>query len=230
MERVGFFLIYVVRLFRFRSAYLVAGLCLLGLGVANYAAARATRPVELDGTESSYFEITYNGGYTHSELQLNGDLTTYTLDKRDFRPPLPDHVYNNGKMQIWIDQGSTTIIAVTLYDETDQNPTKHTTAQYDNPQSALPGEHAAGIVLSGIGVIALVVFAVWPGIARRRAAQQSASTTFAGVGLSRDRQWYWDGVQWRTVSPDGRLRWDGAQWRPLGDPATAIGAPPPPEN
>jgi hypothetical protein len=199
-------------MFRYRPPYLIAGFCLLVLGFANYVAARPAQPVEIDGTESTYFEITSNGSYAHNELQLTGDPATYTLSRSDFHPPLPDYVYKNGKIQIWVDEGSTTIIAITLFDENDQNPRKYTTARYDDPSSTLPGEHDAGIVLGGLGVIALIVFAAWPLVARRRA--ESALSTFAQAGLSED----------------GRYRWDGARWRALGDPDAASGVPPPPES
>ena len=84
-------------------------------------------PVEIDGVERSYVEVTKNGNYDHNELKLVGNTTTYTLNKGAFHPTLPDSVWKNGKMQIWVDQDSTAIIAITLYDEQDQNPIKYTT-------------------------------------------------------------------------------------------------------
>lgn len=34
--------------------------------------------------------------------------------------------------------------------------------------------------------------------------------------LSADSQFWWDGHEWRQVSPDGRHYWDGSSWQPTG--------------
>ena len=120
-------MLYLLRLLRFKWTYLAVGLVSLGLGLVAYVGARPTHPVEIDGVESSYVEVTKNGNYDHNELKLVGNTTTYTLNKGAFHPTLPDSVWKNGKMQIWVDQDSTAIIAITLYDEQDQNPIKYTT-------------------------------------------------------------------------------------------------------
>jgi hypothetical protein len=225
-------------LLRFKWTYLIAGLILLGSGLVLYFGAHPSQPVEIDGTESSYVEVTTNNNYDRNELKLAGDSNTYTLDKTSFHPTLPDSVYKAGKMQIWIDQGTTTIIAITLYDANDENPTKYTTTRYDNPRSELSDTQGSGIVASVIGIALVAVFGIWFAVGRRRATVRPAVGAIAGVptftgggiGLSADGKWYWDGAQWRNVSPDGRYRWDGAQWRELGGVGPAVGAPPPPAS
>jgi hypothetical protein len=44
----------------------------------------------------------------------------------------------------------------------------------------------------------------------------------AGVQISPDGNWWWDGQQWlSTLSPDGRMRWNGQQWLPIAATAPA---------
>ena len=224
-------------LLRFKWTYLIAGVIVLGSGLIIYLTAHPSQPVEIDGTESSYVEVTTNNSYTRNELVLANDTTTYELDKNTFHPTLPDSVYKDGKVQIWVDEGSTTIIAITLYDGNDENPTKYTTTHYDNPQSELSDTQGSGIFAAVLGIALIAVFGIWFATGRRRTSSQpsGASTggvtvpfTGGGIGLSPDGKWYWDGGQWRNVSPDGRYRWDGAQWRELGGVGPAVGAPPPP--
>src|SRR5207237_6320874 len=112
----------------------------------------------------------------HNELNLQGDSNTYTLDKSSFHPTLPDEVYKGGKMQIWIDEGTTTIIAITLYDENDLNPTKYTTAVYDNPATETSTSQGAGIFLVVLGAIILVVF----GLSFVLGSRRPAGLTVAG--------------------------------------------------
>ena len=232
-------MLYLLGFFRFKWTYLVAGILFLAVGTGTYATAHPTQPVEIDGTESSYVEVTKNNSYDHNELQVTGDNTTYTLDKGVFHPTLPDQVWKGGKMRIWIDQGSTTIVAIMLYDEQDTNPIKYTTTHYDNPHSGLTDAQGGGLALGAIGLAGIGVFALWIALTRRRGGAQPAAgfpmvapmpVSSTSVGLSPNGKWFWDGVQWREVSPDGRYRWDGARWRELGPMGPAVGAPPPPPS
>jgi hypothetical protein len=230
---------WLLALLRFKWTYLIVGVIVLGSGLVAYFTAHPTQPVEIDGTESTYVEVTRKDVYSRNELTLVNDSKIYTLNKNSFHPTLPDSVYKDGKMQIWVDRGSTTIIAITLYDADDANPIKYTTTHYDDPESELSDTQGSGIVGAVVGVGLLAVFGIWFVVAQRRSAVQPAAHVIGGValpvggggiGLSADRKWYWDGVQWRNVSPDGRYRWDGAQWRELGGAGPAVGAPPPPNS
>jgi len=230
-------MVRLLGLLGFKWTYLGAGALLLGLGIIAYMGAHPSRPVEIDGTESSYAEITTNDVYTRNELKIVGDDTTYSLDKNSFHPTLPDELYKHGKVKIWIDQGSARIIAITLYDENDENPTKYTTALYDNPQSELSDTQGAGIGASVLGIALIAIFGIWLTVERSRAiaspaarmtAGMSAPVTGVSVGLSADGKWYWDGAAWFPVSDDGRYRWDGAVWQEMGTVYSAKGAPPPP--
>jgi hypothetical protein len=234
----------LVGLLRFKWTYLVVGLIIGGIGVFTYFSAHPSKPVEVAGTEASYVEVTKNNSYDRNELTLAGDSNTYTLDKTTFHPALPDKVYKGGMMQIWIDQGTTNIIAITLYDANDQNPTKYTTDVYDKPSSETSNSQSAGLGLGAVGAVLVAIFALWFVLGgRRRAAQlpaaasgmpmavtipQSAAMPGSSPGVSADGKWYWDNAQWRQVSDDGRYRWDGAKWVEMGTAYSAKGAPPPP--
>lgn len=232
----------LVLLLRSRWTWLVLGIVLIAVGAFIYVGAHPAAPVEVDGTISSYKEYTTNGSYDHNELQMAGNSNTYTLDKTSFHPTMPDEVYKDGKVSVWVDSGSTDVLAITLYDENDENPTKYTTNHYDNPASQRSDGQSAGIVVGVLGAISIGIFGLAFVIRRgpRRMVMQPAgggqlpvqvtSTPAAAgtsIGLSPDGKWYWDGAQWRNASADGRYWWDGGNWQPVGGVATTAGAPPP---
>jgi len=227
----------ILGLLRFKWTYLVAGVVLIGIGVIAYASAHPSQPVEIDGTISDYVEHTTNGSYTNNTLQLTGDTITYDLDKNAFHPTLPEALFKDGKTSIWVDQGSTQIIAITLYDENDANPTKYTTTHYDNPQSERSDTQGGAITAAVIGVLLIGIFGAWFVVERRRKTLVPAGGAPIGIpapaagssaGVSPDGKWYWDLAEWRQVSEDGRYRWDGTQWQEMGTVYSAKGAPPPP--
>ena len=232
----------VAQLLRSRWIWLILGIVLVGVGAIVYTHAHPAAPVQIDGTITSYKEYTQNGAYDHNELQIAGDSNTYNLDKTSFHPTLPDEVYKDGKVSIWVDSGSNHILAITLYDENDENPVKYTTNHNDNPTSEQSENQIAGIVVAVVGALCLGVFGL--AFVIRRGPRPMAMQTAGGgplpvqvtatpgvsgtsVGLSPDGKWYWDGGQWRSVSADGHYWWDGASWQPVGGVATAAGAAPP---
>jgi len=238
----------LVGLLRFKWTYLVVGVVLAGLGIGVYATAHPAAPVEVSGTISDYEEFTRNNAYDRNELKITGDSNTYTLDKTTFHPTLPDELLKDGKVDIWVDSGSTTVIAIQLYDENDANPIKYTTDHYDNPVSERSDGQTAGLTLGVIGAICVAIFGLWFFLGNR--SRRPAAPVMAGglpgqlpmqvpatpaapgtsAGLSSDGKWYWDGSQWQKVSDDGRWRWDGTQWLDVGIAYSAKGAPPPPAS
>jgi len=225
----------VLGLLGVKWTYLVGGVLLIGFGLVAYYGARPAEPVEIDGTISDYIETTSHGAYSGNTLQLAGDSTTYMLDKNTFHPTMPDGVWKDGKVQIWIDRGSTTIIGITLYDENDEHPIKYTTDHYDNPGSEVSDTQNSGIAGAVIGGALVAIFGAWFVVGQRRntqlpggAPRLPASVTGSSVGVSSDGKWYWDLAQWRPVSEDGHFRWDGTQWQEMGTVYSAKGAPAPP--
>jgi hypothetical protein len=231
----------LANLLRFKWTYLVAGVILAALGVGTYVSAHPAAPVEVSGTISDYEELTQNNNYDHNELSIAGDSNTYTLDKTSFHPALPDEFLKDGKVDIWVDSGSTTVIAIQLYDENDANPIKYTTGHYDNPVSERSDGQSFGLVLGAIGAIFVAIFGLWFFLGNRARPAATAMAGFPGQlpmqvpataatspGLSSDGKWYWDGSEWQEVSDDGHWRWDGTQWLDVGIAYSAKGAPPPP--
>ncbi len=237
-------MIGLANLLRFKWTYLVAGVILGAFGVGTYVTAHPAAPVEVSGTISDYREFTQNNVYDHNELSIAGDSNTYTLDKTGFHPALPEEFLKDGKVDIWVDSGSTTVIAIQLYDENDANPIKYTTDHYDNPSTERSDAQTGGLVLGAIGAIFVAIFGLWFFLGNRSRPAATAMAGFTGQlpmqvpttpaaaatspGLSSDGKWYWDGAQWQKVSDDGRWRWDGTQWLDIGIAYSAKGAPPPP--
>ena len=190
----------LIGLLRFKWTYLVVGAGLIVLGLVGYVSAHPAAPVRIDGTITSYVEYTRNGTYDRNELQIAGDSNTYTLDKTTFHPTLPDALYKDGKVSIWIDQGSTTVIAITLYDANDANPTRYTTPHFDNPTSERSDVQQSSIVAMVIGGIGVLVFGIWFVASRPQQAAVAAAapgaTPIAPGAVSPDGKFYWDGVRW----------------------------------
>ncbi len=230
----------LIGLLRFKWTYLIAGGVLLAIAIGTYVTAHPAAAVEISGKIADYTEYTRNGSYDRNEMKISGSDTAYTIDKNSFHPTLPDSVYRDGLVDMWVDNGSTTVIAIQLYDQNDANPTKYTTEHYDNPGSQRSDAQSFGIVLGVIGIILVGIFGLWFFLGGRRPAMQMAgggavmgapmpvSQAQSSAGLSADGKWYWDGTGWQHVSDDGRLRWDGTQWVELGTVYAAKGAPPPP--
>ena len=81
-------------------------------------------------------------------------------------------------------------------------------------------------VAAGVLVIALaIIVAVTLLLATRRRAPVAVPVSTAGIVMSPDGAYWWDGVRWRYASsdppptaprsPDGAYWWDGRTWRPI---------------
>jgi hypothetical protein len=169
-----------------RWGWVGLGALVLVIGGGIFFTAQPTQPVEIDGTIAHYREYTTNGSYDHNELILNQSSTSYTLDKNQFQPTLPDQFYGDGKVSIWVDQGTTTIVAIKLYDNQDQNPIMYTSDAYDHPSDAVTSSHAAGGVIGGIGAILLLVGLAWPLLpfGRKKAPVRQPAPVAAGPAPS----------------------------------------------
>jgi hypothetical protein len=158
-------------LLHIRWTYLIIGAIVIAAGVGVYATDHPATPVEVDGTIAGYTEYTQNGVYDRNQLKLANDSNTYTLDKTTFHPALPDSVYKDGKVSIWVENGTTTVIAMTLYDENDGNPVKYTTDQYTNPSPVHLGGQTLAIMVGVVAVLGLWLMLV---LARRPAVAPAA--------------------------------------------------------
>src|SRR5258708_23982293 len=125
------------------------------------------------------------------------------MDRKWVQSEVAGSVYGDGVVDMWVDNGSTTVIAIQLYDQNDANPTKYTTEHYDNPGSQRSDAQSFGIVLGVIGLILVGVFGLWFFLGGRRPAMQMAgggavmgapmpvSQAQSSAGLSADGKWYW---------------------------------------
>jgi hypothetical protein len=138
---------------------LALGVGLLLLGVQVYSAARVARPVEINGAVADFKEVDIEGGYAHNELWLAGDAHVYTFDRRQFHPDLPQRLYQDAPIRIWVDRGTTHVLALTVYDLLGVNGQTYTSAAYDDPASPVAQAQRQGIVasVSGVGIVVIVL-------------------------------------------------------------------------
>lgn len=170
---------------------MLLGVVLILAGAGIYASAHAVTPVRVDGRVADYKEILINGSYARNELTLADDPHTYVLDQRQFNPALPQRFYQNVRVTIWVDSGSTTVIAITLYDVMGLNPVTHTTGAYDNPAASVVATRAEGMASAGFGLAIMVLVPGWVFVSGRRrkraraAGQVAAETPVAALTVPR---------------------------------------------
>lgn len=156
-----------------RNVLVLYILGVIGLIVAGYfvATAHPAKPVEVDGTLQHFRVYTTNGSYDHSEIVLNEQPnTSYTFNKNDFTPAVPDSAYKDGKINLWVDQGTTHVLAFKLYDASDENPTLYANGYYTNPQKQATDEYATG---GGAAVVSLLLLGLGYFLQRRLTARQA---------------------------------------------------------
>lgn len=136
---------------------IVAGLCAIGLGGLTFATTHTAHPIELDGTIADYKEVTINGAYAYNELRLTGDDHTYTVDRGQLHPDLPDRLIKDGEARIWVDQGTTTVLAIALYDQLGLNPRTYSSSAYDNPTIAALSQQVLGGATAVVGLVMLLI-------------------------------------------------------------------------
>jgi hypothetical protein len=165
-----------------RLGWIVLSLPILAISAVMVVGSHRIQPVQIDGTISSYKEFTNSGTYERNELQIAGDSRTFTLDKHQFHPTLPDEVFRDGSVSVWVDQGNTQVLAIMLYDENDQNPTKYTTDTYNDPDTALRNSYVTGGVVGAVGLLVLAVGLAWPLFPWGRKKTAQSVPTHAGPG------------------------------------------------
>lgn len=133
------------------------GALMIALGGFLIVTAHAATSIEIEGSIADYREILIGGSYARNELRLADDNHTYTFDAPQFHPPLPERFLQYGKVQIWVTQGTTTVVAVTLYDQLGLNPTTYTTDVYDNPVRTMVEAQVGGAATSAVGLAMIVV-------------------------------------------------------------------------
>jgi hypothetical protein len=158
--------------------YILGAIGLIG-AIYFVATAHAAKPVEVDGTLQHFYIHTSNGSYSYTEVILNEQPnTSYTFNENDFTPKVPESAYKDGKVNLWVDQGTTHVLAITLYDENDQNPIKYASAYYTNPQQLATDNYRSGGIAAVVGLALLGLGYL---LQRRIAAQKAKRAVPANV-------------------------------------------------
>jgi hypothetical protein len=151
-------------LFGTRWGWLLLGVIGLAVGGYFFFATQQLTFEQTSGTIASYQEVTRNGLYDRNELRLTDHTEILTLHKNDFDPELPDQVFHDGKVIVWTNTGTgeKTVYAITLYDESDENPQQYTTKYYEHPDEYQHDNQTLGMVIGGAGMLALLNGLFWP--------------------------------------------------------------------
>jgi hypothetical protein len=138
---------------------LALGVSLMLLGTRVYTAAQVAHPVEITGAVADFKEVDIEGGYAYNELWLADDSHVYTFDRRQLHPDLPQRFFQDAPIQIWVDRGTTHVLALTLYDLLGLNAQTYTSPTYDDPTLPVTQAQRQGIItgVSGGGVIVVVL-------------------------------------------------------------------------
>jgi hypothetical protein len=159
---------------------------LVVVGATTYTSAHAVDSVEIDGHVANYTEILIGTSYAHNELRLTGDPHTYVLDSRQFHPSLPDRFGQDARISIWVDRGTTNVVALTLYDVMGLNPVTYTTPNYDDPTTTLRAAQTQGGAMAGAGLVLVLLVPIGLLIARlRRRGRAQEDSAIPGVAWRR---------------------------------------------
>jgi hypothetical protein len=171
-------------------------LCLLGaLGLMAggwfFVQAHPTVPVHVSGRIVDYERITSGATYLRNDLRLANDGHTYSVITTQFQPALPTQLFQNGRVVLWVDQGTPNVVAITLYDQNDANPVTSTTPAYDHPALAMQTNQQTAELISAVSIVLLLAALGWGmlllrGQRRPRpAAAPSGGVRFAQPGSRR---------------------------------------------
>lgn len=161
--------------------WIVVGLIAVGVGLPLYLSAHVVHPVEVDGTFDTIIDHAQYG-YQYSKITLVGNSTVYTFDKNALTPTWPDEFVQDSPVQLWVDQGTTNVVALTAEDPVHGQPIKYVTDEYLHPNQGLQGR-TTGLITGGAGLVvtlAAVVWAIVAGNRKRTAKEQRLAAVGAG--------------------------------------------------
>lgn len=157
------------------------GVVALAVGAFIFLGAQAVRPVQITGTIANYAEVSTSAGYDHNELRLTNNPNTYLVNRTTFQPSLPDKLYLDGKVVLWVNAGTENVIALTLYDQHDQHPTNYTTPDFQHPYQAKENTRLLAAGVGGGGLILILLGVVIPMILPgRKPARERTAAAYAG--------------------------------------------------
>ena len=166
-------------------------LCLLGaVGLMGggwfFIQSHPTVPIQTQGRIADYERITSGSTYVRNDLRLNGDAHTYVVNTTQFHPGLPTELYQNGRAILWVDQGTSNVVAITLYDQNDANPVKSTTAAYNHPDLAAQSNQQMALLVSGASIVFLLGALGWAFVLLRT-LQRRQPALASGARIARPR-------------------------------------------
>jgi hypothetical protein len=169
-----------------RWGWIALGAIVIIIGGVVFAGAHVIKPVEVDGQFNSISDYSSNGVYDHSEIKLNGSSTTYTFNKDAMQPAWPGTFVKDGKAVLWVDQGTTDVVAIQAYDQNDQNGVLYATNNFTHPSDALGSGRTGGEITAGIGVVLLLFGLAWPLFpwGKKKAPSKQAVAVGAGARMN----------------------------------------------
>ncbi len=137
--------------------YFIAGAALIAAGAFVFVTAHPAHPVKIDSKVADYQLETKNGKYYANHLKLAGDSTDYVFDATEFQPSLPDTLEADAPITVWVDRGTTNVLAIELGGQT---YSKHA---YRDPNFALEdNQHGAeALAVGGVVLIAIGFLVRW---------------------------------------------------------------------
>jgi hypothetical protein len=129
-------------------------MALIAVGAFVFITAHPAQPVKVDSHVADYQVETRNGNYYANHLKLAGDSTDYVFDGTEFQPSLPDKLEADAPITVWLDRGTTNVLALELAGQT------YSKQAYRDPNFAMEDNRhgaealaVAGVVLIGIGFL-----------------------------------------------------------------------------
>ncbi len=164
--------------------WIIVGLIAVAVGVPLYLSAHVIHPVEVNGTFANIVDHA-QFGYQYSKITLMGSSTVYTFDKNALTPTWPDEYVQDSAVELWVDQGTTHVVALTAISPLTGQGIKYVTDEYLHPESGLGGR-AAGLITGGAGVAVTLAATAWAISAgnRKRAAKRERNERLVAAGVA----------------------------------------------
>ena len=137
-----------------RWPYYVLGVALIATGAFVFITAHAAHPVRHDSRVADYQLETKNGKYFANHLKLAGDSTDYVFDAELFEPRPPDQLEADAPITVWLDEGSTRVLAIQL---PSSGPQLYTTQGYRDPNFELEDNRHGAEAIAGGGILLLAI-------------------------------------------------------------------------
>jgi hypothetical protein len=134
--------------------YFILGAALVLVSAFVFFTAHPAQPVKIDSHVADYQVETKNGKYYANHLKLTGDSTDYVFDGTEFSPSLPDSLQADAPIRVWVDRGTTKVLAIELGGQTySRQAYRDPSFELEDNQHGAEAIAAAGAVLIGVGLL-----------------------------------------------------------------------------